>query len=193
MSKKEHKKTGNNTKTTEKECVEKTQEVAEELKAEEVEKLESVESEIISPEESEKQIQELNEKFGRLMAEYSNFRKRTEKEKEELAVMANELLMNQLISVLDNFDRALVSSKEQADTPLFQGIEMVQKELLKILNGNGLKEIEAQDKHFDPNVHLAVMHEEMEGVEPDRVTEVFQKGYQLKGKVLRASMVKVSK
>lgn len=164
----------------------------EEMPEEELKDGKKSEDQDLQSKEMQNELENLKEQLTRLMAEYANFRKRTEREKEELRVLANEKLISELLPILDHFDRAL-NGYQGDSNPFHEGVTMIQKELIKVLNTNGLKEIEALKANFDPNVHLAVMHEEVEGMDADVVTEVFQKGYQLKGKVLRASMVKVSK
>jgi molecular chaperone GrpE len=165
----------------------------EEVATDEIITKEECKEEECKKDSAKNEVLEANEKLNRVMAEYANYRKRTEKEKQELSVFANEKIMSQILPILDNFDRALDSYEGEEEHPFYKGVLMIQQELIKVLDSNGLKEIESLNKEFNPNVHLAVMHEEKENVDPDIVTEVFQKGYQLKEKVLRASMVKVSK
>lgn len=131
-----------------------------------------------------------DDKYIRLMADFQNFKRRTEKEKSDIYAYAKEQLLMDLLPVMDNFERAL----EHADkgNKYAQGIEMIFKQMKDALEKSGLKEIEAFEKPFDPNFHNAVLTEDKEGVESGHVTEVLQKGYMLNGKVIRPSMVKVN-
>jgi molecular chaperone GrpE len=133
----------------------------------------------------------LNEQYQRLQAEYSNYRRRTQQEKETMGLFANEKILGELIPAIDNMERALQACENKEDT-MYQGIDMVYKQLQSTLTKFGVQEIEALDCDFDPNLHLAVMQESVEGVDANKVVMVLQKGYKLGTKVLRASMVKVS-
>ena len=133
----------------------------------------------------------LNDQYKRLQAEYANYRRRTQQEKETIGIFANEKILNELIPVIDSMERALEACTDKEDT-MFKGVELVYKQLKDIITKFGVEEIEAQDADFDPNLHLAVMQESVDGVEPNKVVMVLQKGYKLGNKVLRASMVKVS-
>ena len=142
-------------------------------------------------EELENQINERDDKYKRLQAEYSNYMRRTQQEKETIGLFANEKIMNELIPVIDSMERAMEACTNKEDD-MYKGIELVHKQLIDCLQKFGVEEIEAIDQDFDPNLHLAVMQESIEGVEPNKVVMVLQKGYKLKSKVLRATMVKVS-
>lgn len=142
-------------------------------------------------EELQKQIDEKDDKYKRLQAEYSNYMRRTQQEKETIGIFANEKILNELIPVIDSMERALEACTDKEDT-MFKGVELVYKQLKDMITKFGVEEIEAQDADFDPNLHLAVMQESVDGVEPNKVVMVLQKGYKLGNKVLRASMVKVS-
>lgn len=137
------------------------------------------------------EIDELTDKYQRLQAEYANYRRRTQQEKEDIGLFANEKIINDLIPVVDSMERALDVFENKEDN-IYKGIDLVYKQLLSTLNKFGIEEIEAKDMDFDPNFHLAVMSESVEGVEANKVLDVLQKGYKLGNKVLRASMVKVS-
>ncbi|SCZ77166.1 nucleotide exchange factor GrpE [Acidaminobacter hydrogenoformans] len=132
--------------------------------------------------------------FLRLTAEYQNYRRRVEKEKQELIKFGNEKLVVDLLKVLDNFDRALstVDYDCEENKNLVSGIEMIRKSLSDLLKDYGVSPIEAVGQTFDPELHHAVMTEAAEGVAPDTVLDEFQKGYTLHQKVVRHSMVKVS-
>ena len=142
-------------------------------------------------EELENQINERDDKYKRLQAEYSNYMRRTQQEKETIGLFANEKIINELIPVIDSMERAMDACTNKEDD-MYKGIELVHKQLIDCLQKFGVEEIDAIDQDFDPNLHLAVMQESVEGVEPNKVVMVLQKGYKLKSKVLRATMVKVS-
>ncbi len=126
----------------------------------------------------------------RTQADFINYKKRVAKEKIDIIAFANEQLILEQLEIIDNFERALESEKDK-DSGFYKGVELILKQLVDKLSKFGLKEIEALDKPFDHNFHHAVMQEE--GENPDHVCEVLQKGYMLKDKVIRPSMVKVSK
>ena len=129
-----------------------------------------------------------NAKYLRLLAEFQNFKRRTEKEKSDLYSYANENIVTELLEVIDNFERAL---EQPAGDGFKEGMEMIFDQLSNVLSKAGLAEINALGEDFDPNVHNAVMTEETEEYESGKVSGVMQKGYTLNGKVIRPSMVKV--
>lgn len=128
-------------------------------------------------------------KYLRLLAEFQNYKKRTEKEKTDLYSYANEKIMTELLEVLDNFERAL---EAEPGDGFKEGMELIFTQLNTCLSKAGLAEITALGEDFDPNVHNAVMAEETEEYESGKVSGVMQKGYTLNGKVIRPSMVKVA-
>jgi len=132
----------------------------------------------------------LNTKYLRLMADFQNYKRRTEKEKGDIYSYANEKLVSQLLEVVDNFERAL--KHESADDGYAEGMEMIFKQLTGVLEKAGLEEINALGEDFDPNFHNAVMTEDNDDYDSGKVTEVMQKGYTLNSKVIRPSMVKVN-
>ncbi len=133
-------------------------------------------------------------RLQQLQAEYDNFRKRTIREKEELAKYATEKIIIELLPVLDNFERGLAASKKSQDfDSLVVGVEMIRRQLTGALEKEGLVPIEAAGQEFDPNKHEAVMHVESDEHPPNTVVEELQKGYCLRDKVVRPSMVKVCK
>ena len=138
-----------------------------------------------------KEIEDMKSLAQRTQADFINYKKRVEREKGELTVFANERIVTEMLTIIDNFERALESEKENCDTSFFKGVEMILKQFVDTLSKFGLEKIEADGKDFDPNFHHAVMQEEAD--EPDKVTEVIQKGYKLKDRVIRPAMVKVSK
>ena len=165
---------------------------------EEAEKADQDEEEIIDAEivEEENEAVSANdneyiEKYQRLMADFANYKQREEKSKADFKKFASSSLVEKLLPVLDNFDRAL-KDKDPED-PFVKGVIMTRDELIKILKNEGLEEIASDGEKFDHNLHHAVMTEESETVEEDYIIETFQKGYTLNGRILRPAMVKVSK
>ena len=132
----------------------------------------------------------MKDSYIRLQADFENFRRRTEREKSDIYKFSSEKLVGKLLSVLDNLDRALAESKE--DDSFAQGVSLVRKEFLEILQDEGLEEIESDGAVFDANLHHAVFMEKSDEVESGSIIETFQKGYKLNGKVIRPAMVKVS-
>ena len=138
------------------------------------------------------QIEELTDKLKRSMAEFDNFRKRTEKEKSAMYEIGAKDVITKILPVVDNFERGLQTVPEDLkDSPFEDGMEKIYKQLMKTLEDMGVKPIEAVGKEFDPNFHNAVMHAEDEELGENTVSEEFQKGYKYKDAVLRHSMVKV--
>jgi len=154
------------------------------------EKQDNTDDESKSEEFYEKRIEEINNKLLRLQADFLNYKTRTEKEKIKYYNDAVEDLVCEMLPILDNFERAL--ENKESDENLFKGVEMILNQFKSMLKKFGVKEIEALGKKFDPNLHHGVTTEETEEDE-DIVLEVFQKGYKLKDKVIRPSMVKISK
>jgi len=143
---------------------------------------------------SEEAAKELEDRLLRLAAEYDNYRKRTAKEFEYLVKNANQNVILKLLDTLDNFERALDSAKTSNDYQNFRkGVELIYTHMKDILNKEGLKEIEALGKPFDPNFHEAVTQAESEEHEEGIVMNEISKGYMLNDKLLRASKVVVSK
>lgn len=142
-------------------------------------------------EELEKQIEDRDDKYKRLQAEYSNYMRRTQEERQTIGIFANEKIITELIPVIDSMERAMDACSDKEDN-MYKGIELVHKQLMDCLQKFEVEEISALNEDFDPNLHLAVMQESVEGVEPNKVIMVMQKGYKLKTKVIRPTMVKVS-
>ncbi len=132
----------------------------------------------------------LQTKYMRLMADFQNYKRRAEKEKGDIYAYANEKIVVELLTVMDNFERAL--QHEAADEGFAEGMKMIFKQLTGVLEKAGLEEIKAEGEDFDPNFHNAVMTEDNAEFESGKVTEVLQKGYLLNKKVIRPSMVKVN-
>ncbi len=141
----------------------------------------------------DEKIEELTDKLTRQMAEFDNFRKRTEKEKSQMYEVGAKDIIEKILSVVDNFERGLDAVKEEdKEDPFVQGMEKVYKHLVTTLEGIEVKPIEAVGQPFDPDFHNAVMHVEDENFGENIVAEEFQKGYTYRDSVVRHSMVKVA-
>ena len=138
----------------------------------------------------EQQIEDLTDRLKRSMAEFDNFRKRTEKEKSSMYIIGAKEIIEKILPVVDNFERGLAQAPE--DDPFADGMQKIYKQLTTTLEGLGVEQIEAVDKEFNPDFHNAVMHVEDESVGENIVVEELQKGYTYKGFVVRHSMVKVA-
>lgn len=132
----------------------------------------------------------LNVRYMRLMADFQNFKRRTEKEKSDIYAFANEKIVKELLDVIDNFERALAAGND--GDKFLEGMEMILKQLQGVLEKAGVAEIQCLGEDFDPNFHNAVMTEDSAEYESGKVTAVLQKGYTLNGRVVRPVMVKVS-
>ena len=188
-------------------------EAEEPAKAEGAEASESTEQEVNQPEEepakeNEKErkffgkrkekkdkkddlIEELTDKVKRQMAEFDNFRKRTEKEKASMYIVGARDIVEKMLPVVDNFERGLATAADKED-PFVQGMEKIYKQLMTVFDEIGVKPIEAVGCEFNPDFHNAVMHVEDEEVGENIIVEEFQKGYLYKDFVVRHSMVKVA-
>lgn len=141
----------------------------------------------------DQKIDELTDQYRRTLAEFDNYRKRTEKEKTAMFEVGAKNIIEKLLPVIDSFERGLATvSEEQKAEPFVEGMDKIYKQLVKQLEDAGVKEIEAMDKEFDPNLHNAVMHVDDENVGENIIVEVFQKGYTYRDSVVRHSMVKVA-
>ncbi len=141
----------------------------------------------------DEQIEELTDKLKRQMAEFDNFRKRTEKEKEARFEIGAKSVIEKILPIVDNFERGLATvSEEQKSDPFVSGIEKVYKQLMAALESMDVAPIDAVGKEFDPNFHNAVLHVEDEAYGENIVAEELLKGYTYKGNVVRHSMVKVA-
>jgi len=155
-----------------------------------LEKIMTLEAELV---QAKAKVDEHYDRLLRLQAEFDNYRKRTQKEKTDIIKFASERLVAELLPVLDNFERAASSAQLNPDFNAFsQGVDMIFRQLQTALNKEGLKAIEATGQPFDPNLHDAVLRVESDEHPENTVVEELQKGYYLKEKVLRPSMVKVS-
>lgn len=144
-------------------------------------------------EKAEEKADDGNEKYVRLMAEFQNYKKRVAKEKNDIREYATEKLVMELLPVLDNFERALAASAEDDPAGYAKGMELIFTQMVTELQKSGLTEVEAEGQDFDPTKHNAVMTEENEELESGKVSKVLQKGYALNDKVIRPSMVAVTK
>ena len=140
----------------------------------------------------DEKIEELNDRLMRNLAEFENFRNRSEKEKSAMFEIGAKSVVEKILPVVDNLERGFDGlSDEEKETPFAKGIEAIYKQLLTALEEMGVTPIEAVGQEFDPNFHNAVMHEEDDSEETNKVIEEFQKGYMYKDTVVRHSMVKV--
>ena len=144
-------------------------------------------------EQLKKEKEDTYQRMLRIQAEYENYKKRTQKEKEAERKYKSQDLVQELLPVLDNFERALKVEATEETKSLIDGITMVYNQLQDALKSQGVEVIEAEGKEFDPNIHHAVMQVEEEGIESNIIVEELQKGSMLKDRVVRPAMVKVNK
>ncbi|MBO6203771.1 MAG: nucleotide exchange factor GrpE [Selenomonas sp.] len=136
------------------------------------------------------ELKEKEDRVLRLQADFENFRRRTSKEKEELSAVVTQGMLKDMLPLLDNFERAMAA--EAKDGEAFQkGVEMIFTQFTEILKKNGLEHIEVEGQKFDPNFHQAVMRVQNADMEDDDIAQELQKGYMVKGRVIRPSMVQV--
>lgn len=152
---------------------------------------------LASEEEAERQqpqegLSELNDKYLRLYAEFENYRRRVQREKDDLLKYSNEDILYHLLPVIDNLEMALKHSADNVSESLVKGVEITLREFLRVTEKFGLAPIPATGKPFDPSVHHAMSQVERGDMEDKTVVEEFRKGYMLSGKVLRPSLVAVS-
>lgn len=169
-------------------------EIDDEIKEETTEEVEEKDLEQNSSDEVEEklnsEIEELKNQLLRLQADFVNYKNRTEREKSNSIILANEGLILKLLPVLDNFNRAFTHVNVEDET--VKGFVMIKEQFEAILKSEMVEEIESDGAVFDPNLHNAVMTESKDGVDSGIVLETFEKGYKIKDKVIRPSMVKVS-
>lgn len=140
----------------------------------------------------DEQIEELNDRLLRNMAEFENFRNRSEKEKTAMFEIGAKSVIEKILPVVDNFERGLAAvPEEEKENGFVTGMEAIYKQFSTVLEEIGVVPIEAVGKEFDPNLHNAVMHDEDDSMEANTISEEFQKGYMYKESVVRHSMVKV--
>ena len=173
-------------------------EAAEEVAAEKAEQAEdtaeeNAETTAKKKDKKDEKIEELNDRLMRQMAEFDNYRKRTEKEKSAMYNIGAKEIIEKILPVVDNFERGLGQVPEdKMEDPFIDGMNKTYKQMVTALEEAGVKPIEAVGQAFDPNFHNAVMHVEDEDADENVVVEEFQKGYTYKDLVIRHSMVKVA-
>lgn len=141
----------------------------------------------------DEKIEELTDRLARQMAEFDNFRKRTDKEKSQMYEVGAKDIIEKILPVIDNFERGLAAVPEESkEDPFVEGMEKIYKQIMTTLEGVGVKPIEAVGQEFNPDFHNAVMHVEDEEAGENIITEEFQKGYMYHDSVVRHSMVKVA-
>ena len=149
--------------------------------------------EATAKDKKDEKIAELNDRLIRNLAEFDNYRKRTDKEKSQMFEMGAKSIIEKILPAIDSFELGLAAlSEEDRASGVGQGMEKIYKQLMTILEGAGVKQIEALGKEFDPNLHNAVMHEENEEFGENTVSQELQKGYMYNDSVIRHSMVKVA-
>ncbi|MFB1080613.1 nucleotide exchange factor GrpE [Jeotgalibacillus sp. JSM ZJ347] len=177
------------------------QETTEEVKNEEVEETEVDVNQVSDQEESveaaeenwQQKAEEAEDKYLRLRAEFDNYRRRIQKENETLQKYRAQNVVTGILPALDNFERALnIETTNDESASLLKGMQMVHSSLLEALKAEGVEIIESTGQQFDPNLHQAVMQVSEEGYDTNTVIEELQKGYKLKDRVIRPSMVKVN-
>ena len=141
----------------------------------------------------DEKVEELTDRLTRQMAEFDNFRKRTEREKSQMYEIGAKDIIEKILPVIDNFERGLAAVPEESkEDPFVEGMEKIYKQIMTTLEGVGVKPIEAVGQEFNPDFHNAVMHVEDEEAGENIITEEFQKGYMYHDSVVRHSMVKVA-
>ncbi len=179
--------------TTTEETSANEQEVREEAAAEETvaeEQAEAKEEAVLD--EKDEKITELNNRLMRLQADFDNFRRRTQGEKEQLSGFVTAGVVGKFLKVLDNFERAEASAEKTADSEsLLTGMKQIRRQFEEVFKELGVEEIVAQDAKFDPNLHEAVMRGQNPDMEDETIDMVFEKGYKLHDRVIRHSKVRV--
>ena len=155
-------------------------------KAAKVDKTEALEKELDGV---KKELEAMKDQYQRMLAEYANYKRRTEQEKEQLGEFTKAETLRQLLTSVDNLERAVAAPEGEEYK---KGVDMTIRQFQETLQKLGLEEIEADGAAFNPEWHNAVMREDADGVEPDTITEVFQKGYKVGNRILRPAMVKVA-
>lgn len=178
---------------TEADAAEEVKEECSEAEKECSEKADCDDSKAPKKDKKDEQIADLTDKLTRQMAEFDNYRKRTEKEKSAMYEIGAKDVIEKILPVVDNFERGFVTvSEEEKENPFVQGMDKVYKQLMTVLEGLGVKPIEALGQEFNPDLHHAVMHVEDEEASENVIVEEFQKGYMYRDSVVRYSMVKVA-
>lgn len=182
--------------TTTEETSANEQEVREEATAEETtetaEAKEAAEEKVEVVDERDEKITELNNRLMRLQADFDNFRRRTQGEKEQLSGFVTAGVVGKFLKVLDNFERAEASAEKATDLEsLLTGMKQIRRQFAETFKELGVEEIVAQDAKFDPNLHEAVMRGQNPDLEDETIDMVFEKGYKLHDRVIRHSKVRV--
>lgn len=154
-----------------------------------LERIEALEGEL---EDARRSEAEHRANWQRSAADFANYRRRTEEERATVAQFAASVLIGRLLSVLDDFDRALDSVPADVDDPWVEGVRLTERKLRNVLEAEGVRAIEAVGQPFDPNVHEAVVHEETADAPDNQVIAELQRGYRLHDRVLRPALVKVA-
>ena len=179
---------------TEQETKDLEEEVNTEAQEDITEQEETEETIVKDPEQLATELADLNQRFLRVAADFENYKRRTALEKDDLLKYSNAKLMGELLPVLDTFQQALKSPGESAETQnVIKGVEMIYRQMMQVLEQAGMSKIEAVGQHFDPNLHEAIMQVEDDTVPEETVVEELRAGYMLRERVIRPSMVKVSK
>ena len=160
--------------------------VAEEKKTKKPSKTAQLEQKLAAKEE---ELAALNDQYQRMLAEYANYKRRTEQEKMQIGLFTKAELLTELLVSVDNMEKAIAAP---AGDDYKTGVDMVLRQFMDALHKLGLEEVGTEGEPFDPNVHNAVMREDADGIDEETVTAVFQKGYKLGERVLRPAMVKVA-
>ena len=180
-------------KAAEKEVTENDADTAKEVKEECSKNAECDDSTVPKKDKKDEQIADLTDKLTRQMAEFDNYRKRTEKEKSAMYEIGAKDVIEKILPIVDNFERGFATvAEEEKENPFVQGMDKVYKQLMTMLEGLGVKPIEALGQEFNPDLHHAVMHVEDEEAGENVIVEEFQKGYLYRDSVVRHSMVKVA-
>jgi len=175
----------------EKTAPEEQKEILEEEKAAEETTEKAPEGEKTKEEELEEKIKELDDKYLRILAEYDNFRKRSQKEKADIYSSSKAEVIEQILPILDNFDRAAQNSEADFDA-YKKGIELIFGQFLKVLEKFGVESFGEEGDTFDPNLHTAVMAVTDDSLGENTIAQVFSKGYRLGDKIIREAAVKVA-
>ena len=170
---------------------EKISEEIEDIKEETTEAVEDISEELSETDALKAEVEELKDKLIRHAAEFDNFKKRTQKEREELFAMALCTAVEKILPVKDNLERA-TNVSEDTKSGILDGVKMILKQLDEVLEGLGVEKIKTVGEAFDPEKHNAVMHEENDSFGENTVSEELMSGFTLKGKVVRHAMVKVA-
>jgi molecular chaperone GrpE len=176
---------------------EQTQDANDNLQDNETETTETEEAQV-DPKDAEienlqQEVQQNEEKYLRLYAEFENYKRRIQKENQTMKEYQAQSVLNDILPTIDNIERALqINGEDEQFVSLKKGVQMVYDSLLKALQDNGLEKIETEGQQFDPNFHQAVMQDNNDEFESGQITQELQTGYKLKDRVLRPSMVKVN-